>query len=848
MTTPTIEQLQTAYKRLTDLNAFLMQFFSETEKVEKPKWRRQDRESLQKIREAADYNKAHTEDEPLISIIIPTYNRSKIVVERTIPSILRQTYKNWEVIIVGDQMADPHVEILSGIDHPRIRFINLKRRGRYPSGKAPLWYVAGIKPMNFGLRIAKGRWIAHLDDDDEYLPEHLERLLHKARSENIEWAHAKVRFLDDDGVTEVAIVGEPIPRVGGISRISSLYHAGLKTFRYNPSCWKYCNPGDWDLWDRFLTMGVRHAHLPLVTAIHHGTIDQVANHLPDDTPPVNPLDQGIADYQQEKHQEAIDNLTRAITDDPQCLLGYAYLAFICARQGLQEEAESFITLACEIDPARNDLLAALGETYLKAGNPAEAQKYLEAALQKEPDMFVAYPAMAEALRQNGETERAIQLLSSAAGISSNAQENIQTGLIEILTQRGDIDTLAETCVRARSNQMLHSLAIRLLTRAGSSAERIGEELAWHAEKFLPRPPSPSLPRRNGDHGCLGIAFLVSDFAREARLGRLESLLLHLPTDTFRTIVIDNDAAPKPEEVTQRCSLLSDQWVVIHREDDQTAGEIIAGQQIDILIDFDGHGPRQRLGVFSSSRAPFKATWSDMPPSGTPEAAWIRGEMLLGQEETASENESLIVLPGLGEIYRLPDLPTTQAVAPTTFGCLTSAILIGADTWRFYAQLLLALPDARLRINLDNLGAPAQEFISDIFSQAGVIPERLEFVHATTVEELCEEWHSIAVGLAPLHGSGDMALPACLWMDTPYVALRSAAPWSQRPAAILEAVDLPELVAPSLDEYITIAGKLVTAWPKTALRKRLEATAPDRPAQFAERFAAAISIAYAKGCQ
>lgn len=271
--------LDTLYEQnrtLGDLYNFAMQFFVAIRKQEKKKLRSTDRKRLAKIRNSPRYQEAYTTEQPLISIIIPTYNRAKLIVERTLPSIFRQTYPNWEVIVVGDQMSDADAASLKDFRHPRVRFINLKRRGRYPEEKGPFWYSAGIKPVNLGLRIAGGQWIAHLDDDDEFLSDHLERLLELARSSRAEWAHAKTRFIADDGATEVGVIGEPQPRLGGIARISSIYHAALKTFRYNQNCWKYYYPGDWDLWERFLEMEVRHVHLDRVTAIHHGNIGRVS--------------------------------------------------------------------------------------------------------------------------------------------------------------------------------------------------------------------------------------------------------------------------------------------------------------------------------------------------------------------------------------------------------------------------------------------------------------------------------------------------------------------------------------------------------------------------------------------
>ena len=87
----------------------------------------------------------------LVSVIIPTYNRSQFVTE-AIDSVLDQTYSNIEIIVVNDgSLDDTEQKLLPYMD--RITYIK-KANG-------------GISlAINAGLRVAKGKYIARLDDDD----------------------------------------------------------------------------------------------------------------------------------------------------------------------------------------------------------------------------------------------------------------------------------------------------------------------------------------------------------------------------------------------------------------------------------------------------------------------------------------------------------------------------------------------------------------------------------------------------------------------------------------------------------------------------------------------------------
>jgi glycosyltransferase involved in cell wall biosynthesis len=103
---------------------------------------------------------------PLVSVVIPTYNRASLI-PAAIESVLGQTYKNIELIIVDDGSTDNTQEVLSGYGD-RVRVVLQENRG--PA-------IA----RNRGIAVAKGDIIAFLDSDDQWLPTKLERQVESLR-------------------------------------------------------------------------------------------------------------------------------------------------------------------------------------------------------------------------------------------------------------------------------------------------------------------------------------------------------------------------------------------------------------------------------------------------------------------------------------------------------------------------------------------------------------------------------------------------------------------------------------------------------------------------------------------
>jgi glycosyltransferase involved in cell wall biosynthesis len=99
---------------------------------------------------------------PCVSVIIPTYNRAEMLI-RAIRSVLKQTYEDYEIIVVDDGSTDDTAKVMKAYENDKFKYI------RYSLNKG------GAFARNLGLDSSRGKYIAFLDSDDEWLPTKLEK-------------------------------------------------------------------------------------------------------------------------------------------------------------------------------------------------------------------------------------------------------------------------------------------------------------------------------------------------------------------------------------------------------------------------------------------------------------------------------------------------------------------------------------------------------------------------------------------------------------------------------------------------------------------------------------------------
>lgn len=203
-----------------------------------------------------------SEPTPLVTVRICTFNRPALLVERAIASVLRQTYTNFELLIIGDH-ASPETGIaLSRIKDPRVRYVNLPERPKYPKFPRFFWSSAGAYPAYLAYDLARGDWMTFLDDDDEYTDDHIEVLLTEARRHRYEFVYGVMAAEGKNGTW--SRIGTGHLARGKICSGSVLFSRRLFGVRADPFCWIYDEPGDWLVWSQMAQIG---AHMGFVDHI-----------------------------------------------------------------------------------------------------------------------------------------------------------------------------------------------------------------------------------------------------------------------------------------------------------------------------------------------------------------------------------------------------------------------------------------------------------------------------------------------------------------------------------------------------------------------------------------------------
>lgn len=193
---------------------------------------------------------------PRVTVIIATYNWSSVL-PYSIGSVLRQTFTDLELLVVGDGCTDDSEAIVTSISDPRLRWINLPENSGHQSA-----------PNNEGLRQARGELIAYLGHDDLWLPHHLESCVAALdRDASSDAVFCLTMNVAPDGVFTWPTVPNPVAGMYGSPL--SIVHRRSMTERIGG--WRdyreLTMPPDSELWQRAAGTGSRFTFVPRLTGV-----------------------------------------------------------------------------------------------------------------------------------------------------------------------------------------------------------------------------------------------------------------------------------------------------------------------------------------------------------------------------------------------------------------------------------------------------------------------------------------------------------------------------------------------------------------------------------------------------
>ncbi len=154
----------------------------------------------------------------LVSIIMPSWNTAKWIGE-SIESVIKQTYQDWELIIVDDCSTDNTDEVVASYHDTRIKYF----KNKVNSGAA--------LTRNRALREAQGEWIAFLDSDDLWNPCKLEKMIKFMSTNNYSFAYHNYEKIDEESQPlYIAVTG---PKIVTKRKMYNYGYPGCLAFMYS---------------------------------------------------------------------------------------------------------------------------------------------------------------------------------------------------------------------------------------------------------------------------------------------------------------------------------------------------------------------------------------------------------------------------------------------------------------------------------------------------------------------------------------------------------------------------------------------------------------------------------------
>jgi predicted O-linked N-acetylglucosamine transferase (SPINDLY family) len=384
----------------------------------------------------------------------------------------------------------------------------------------------------------------------------------------------------------------------------------------------------------------------------------------------------------------------------------------------------------------------------------------------------------------------------------------------------------------------------------SPVQMLAEARRWN--ELHARPLANKIKPHSNDRSPdrkLRIGYVSADLRTHSVAFFFMPLLLHHDRANFQIFCYSN--VKQPDAITSFLKNRSDAWRDIASISDESVVAMIRADAIDILVDLSGHSLGNRLGVFARKPAPIQASYLGYANTTGLATMDYRLTDALADPPGMTDGfnaEKLWRLAGCAWCYRPPgQLPEPYPAprGPVTFGCFNTNTKINPPLIDLWAQLLHAVPGSRLVLKSTGAGiASARQRLLDQFGQRGIQQDRLELLGMIPdLREHLAFYNRIDVALDTYPYHGTTTTCEALWMGVPTVVLAGQSHMSRVGVSLLTHAGLPEFIAATPQDYLSIASGLAASSRARSPRAAIRAKIRSSPLLDGKRLAKEIESAF-----
>lgn len=496
-----------------------------------------------------------------------------------------------------------------------------------------------------------------------------------------------------------------------------------------------------------------------------------------------------------EHDRAIYYARRAAELAPSTPEYLAALGSILLRAGQSREAIEPLSRAIEINPALHSINQSLATARMQSGHIRDARALFADILRRDPANLEAANNLALLESDLGHADRAISIVEAA--LEHNTEHPMLLDALCMFACYSDTQTPEQVA--------------RIHRRFGQSVQARVRPRADH-----PNHPDPDRPIRVG--------FVSPDLRTHSIAYFLQPIIEHLDPDRFETYLYHTARATDPmsQVLKDACTV----WRPCPHGMTE-AQKHISADRIDLLVELNGHFAGNALPLFAARPAPVSATmigYANTTGLTTIDARLIDAITDPAPQSDPWATERLVRLQGCFLCYRPPSAspPVTEPdpARPFTFASFNDLRKVSPTCIRAWSDILHACPDARLLLKTARLAEeePRADLLAR-FARHDITPERLVLrARAESITDHLDLYNTADCALDTMPYTGTTTTCEAMHMGVPTVTHAGPTHASRVSASLLTTVGIPEWIASTTDDYITIATRAYESGKRTATQR------------------------------